>query len=170
VTKLADEYPRETCFLLLDDDAVKSDEDLSLTLWDNDKRSADDLIGRVQLPVRQLISKPNQSFKRTDTLTGFEEADSMIGTLTWSVGFYKKTAFDSALSEKAPESKRVDQGTKGDAEKGAAKKEKADTTTIPPDEEYPSGILSVIVHQINNLERQNLKGGIVGQIGCRYGR
>jgi len=28
----------------------------------------------------------------------------------------------------------------------------------PPDPKWPSGILSVIVHQINNLERKNLKG------------
>jgi hypothetical protein len=39
----------------------------------------------------------------------------------------------------------------------------------PPDPKYPSGILSVVIHQINNLERQNLKGasgdreGMAGQ-------
>ena len=33
-----------------------------------------------------------------------------------------------------------------------------DVRRTPPDPEYPSGVLSVIVHQINNLERQNLRG------------
>ncbi|KAG8895417.1 hypothetical protein FRC01_012379 [Tulasnella sp. 417] len=33
-----------------------------------------------------------------------------------------------------------------------------DVQRTPPDPKWPSGILSVIVHQINNLERQNLKG------------
>lgn len=34
----------------------------------------------------------------------------------------------------------------------------ANVKRTPPDPNYPSGILSVIVHHINNLERQNLKG------------
>jgi hypothetical protein len=33
-----------------------------------------------------------------------------------------------------------------------------DVQRTPPDPKYPSGILSVVIHQINNLERQNLKG------------
>jgi len=33
-----------------------------------------------------------------------------------------------------------------------------DVRRTPPDADYPSGVLSIIVHQINNLERQNLKG------------
>lgn len=37
-------------------------------------------------------------------------------------------------------------------------KEEADALTTPPDPEAPSGVLSVIVHYIANLERQDLKG------------
>jgi Ca2+-dependent lipid-binding protein len=154
-----DRFLRETCFLLLDDDAVKADEDLSLTLWDNDKRSADDLIGRVQIPVRELLAKPNQDFTRTDGLTGFEQADTMIGKLTWSVSYYEKTSFDS--SRKAPQPEKSEQQADEDArsQKGKGKsKDKADARNTPPDEDFPSGVLSVIVHHINNLERQNLKG------------
>ena len=33
-----------------------------------------------------------------------------------------------------------------------------DVSRTPPDPAYPSGILKVVVHQINNLERQNLFG------------
>lgn len=46
----------------------------------------------------------------------------------------------------------------------------ASVERTPPDPRYSSGILSVVIHQINNLERQNLKGasgkdreGSVGQ-------
>ena len=35
---------------------------------------------------------------------------------------------------------------------------KPDVSRTPPDPKYPSGILSVVIHQINNLEKQNLKG------------
>lgn len=48
--------------------------------------------------------------------------------------------------------------------------EEADVTRTPPDPRYPSGVLSVVIHQINSLERQNLKGatgtdreGVAGQ-------
>ena len=34
----------------------------------------------------------------------------------------------------------------------------ADVSRTPPDPNLPSGILKVVVHQINNLERQNLFG------------
>jgi hypothetical protein len=34
----------------------------------------------------------------------------------------------------------------------------ADVERTPPDPKYPSGILSVVIHHINNLERQNLQG------------
>lgn len=33
-----------------------------------------------------------------------------------------------------------------------------DVQRTPPDPNFPSGVLSVVIHQINNLERQNLKG------------
>jgi Ca2+-dependent lipid-binding protein len=36
----------ETCVLLLTADEVKSDEALSLMLWDSDEHTSDDLIGR----------------------------------------------------------------------------------------------------------------------------
>lgn len=45
----------ETAILLLTDDEVKGEEDLSAMLWDSDKRTADDLIGRVTIPVDKLI-------------------------------------------------------------------------------------------------------------------
>ena len=54
------------------------------------RRSADDLIGRVVVSLKQLMKFPNQMHDREDRLTGFEDADSMPGTVTWSVGYYDK--------------------------------------------------------------------------------
>lgn len=34
----------------------------------------------------------------------------------------------------------------------------SDALSIPPSPEYPSGIVSVILHNVNNLENKNLKG------------
>lgn len=88
----------ETTALLVTPDEVKSDEELAVMLWDSDKRSAEfslviipsprylllhsDLIGRIEIPVKDLIQVPNKTFYRTDHLIGFEDADSMPGSLS----------------------------------------------------------------------------------------
>ncbi len=40
-----------------------------------------DLIGRVQVPVKQLMKSLNKMTRRSDKLTGFEDADHMDGVL-----------------------------------------------------------------------------------------
>ena len=42
---------------------------------------ASDLIGRVQVPVKELMSKPGEFVRRTDKLVGFEDATAMSGEL-----------------------------------------------------------------------------------------
>lgn len=56
VTGDVDPVWEETAVLLLSADEVAGEEDLSAMLWDSDKRSADDLVGRVNVPVAALIS------------------------------------------------------------------------------------------------------------------
>lgn len=41
--------------------------------------------------------------------------------------------------------------------------EESSALTTPPSPRYPSGILSVIIHQINSLECQNLNPGATGK-------
>jgi len=86
--------------LLVTQNEVKAEEDLSAMLWDSDKRSAEyvhcfyypvsrveadlpssDLLGRIQIPVKELMSTPNKMFDRVDPLVGFENADKMEGKL-----------------------------------------------------------------------------------------
>lgn len=47
----------ETAVLLVTEDEVKGEEDLSAMLWDSDKRTADDLVGRVNIPVTELMKE-----------------------------------------------------------------------------------------------------------------
>lgn len=47
----------ETAMLLLTEEEVKGEENLSVMLWDSDKRSADDLVGRVTVPVVELMKE-----------------------------------------------------------------------------------------------------------------
>lgn len=77
----------ETAVLLVTEDEVKGEEDLGVMLWDSDKRSADDLVGRVNVPVVELMKDAGRMHRRVDTLKGFEDANDMPGTLYWEVGY-----------------------------------------------------------------------------------
>jgi inosine/xanthosine triphosphate pyrophosphatase family protein len=49
-----------------------------LGLW----LTASDLVGRVQIPVEELMKTPNKMILREDSLMGFEDANDMPGTLS----------------------------------------------------------------------------------------
>lgn len=53
-------------------DEVAAKESLSVQLWDSDERSADDLVGRIHVPLIDLMLSPNKVQNRTDKLMGFE--------------------------------------------------------------------------------------------------
>ncbi|THV04790.1 hypothetical protein K435DRAFT_714363 [Dendrothele bispora CBS 962.96] len=161
----------ETAALLVSDDEIRAGEDVSLMLWDSDRWSNDDLIGRVQIPVKTLINElpKNQMMRREDKLMGFEDADQMDGTLHWSIGYFDKVPLRKELElppetpppppPKTPVEMEMRPGDKA-PNPGARDlpPPPPDVRRTPPDTEFPSGILSIVVHQINNLERQNLRG------------
>jgi hypothetical protein len=116
------------------------------------------LVGRIEIPVSELIENPNQISRRTDKLQGFQDADDMPGQLTWSVGYFSRVDLASYLNKTSAKSKS-EASPAGTPEKVEKKEDCKDLTTkTPPHREFKSGILSVIVHHINNLERANLKG------------
>jgi Ca2+-dependent lipid-binding protein len=78
----------ETAVLLLDTNEVKAAEKLSCQLWDSDRFTADDILGRVEVDVGRLIRRPGQVFDRVDNLVGMKEGSEMPGTLKWSVAYY----------------------------------------------------------------------------------
>ncbi|EPQ58830.1 hypothetical protein GLOTRDRAFT_54343 [Gloeophyllum trabeum ATCC 11539] len=152
----------ETAFLLVTDDEVKAEESVSATLWDSDKRTADDLVGRVNVPLIELMKNPGTMHSRVDKLQGFEDANDMPGTLHWEVGYFDKAPLNKALKKADPQPNVPDVvKDKKQAQETptvADTQEEADALRTPPDPNIPSGILSVIIHQINNLERQDIKG------------
>lgn len=150
----------ETAFLLVSEDELRANEDVSVMLWDSDERSSDDLVGRIQLPVAEIMKNPNKSERRTDKLRGFQDADDMPGSLTWSVGYYSKATLDPGLQENLISNSGHDPVPHGEpaGPKTPAKHMDVSTTNTPPPPRWKSGILSIIIHHINNLERANLKG------------
>jgi hypothetical protein len=168
----------ECAHLLVTKEDLRSDEMLSVQLWDSDKRTADDIVGRVQRRLSELVkgSTLNTFQEFDDGLMGFEDADEMQGKLKWRVGFFEKAELNRALMKKVEEDEkkseaRGDDKTKQHLEEEAKDKattsvdnaEEVDALRTPPDPKYPSGILSLHVHHIVGLERRDVEKGVMGK-------
>lgn len=57
----------ETAFLLVTDEEVKGEEELSATLWDSDKRTADDLVGRTTVPLADIMKNVSVDLVESET-------------------------------------------------------------------------------------------------------
>ncbi|WYZ36748.1 hypothetical protein EsH8_II_000254 [Colletotrichum jinshuiense] len=162
----------ESCGLLVTADLIKADEQLSVELWDSDRSSADDVVGKVELSIQKLIQHPGKMFTQVSKLAGVKAETTMPGELHWEVGFFGKTQFRKALRTDGkdvnlpPELKdkkelQDDKGTIESAEEDAVEH-------TPPDPLWPSGILSIVVHQIVGLELANVKGSNGKRKGREY--
>lgn len=152
----------ESCALLVTSEIIKADEQLSLELWDSDRSSADDVVGKVELSIQKLIQHPGKMFPQCSQLRGVKAESTMPGELHWEVGFFGKTQFRKALRTDGKDPnlpKELRDKAELQDDKGALDNAEEDAVVhTPPDPLWPSGILSVVVHQIVNLELQNIKG------------
>ena len=89
----------ETAILLVNADEVKAGERLVVEVWDSDRFTVDDLLGRVEVGITDLVQRKGEMETRTDSLMGFKEDQIMPGTLAWSVGFYGKVGLDGGLAK-----------------------------------------------------------------------
>lgn len=151
----------ETAFLLVSKEDIRSDESLSLQLWDSDKRTADDIVGRVNKPLRDFLRHPNEFRTFNSDLMGFEDADSMQGKLCWSAAFFEKARLNTALRHKKDTSKYSE--AEKEAERSPSEKDKeqeALALDTPPDEQWRCGVMSVIVKYVAGLERRDVEKGV----------
>ncbi|KAJ9480274.1 hypothetical protein PHBOTO_003500 [Pseudozyma hubeiensis] len=155
----------ETAFLLVSKDDIRANESLSIQLWDSDARTADDIVGRVNVPIKELIRNANSPQDRKDKLMGFEDADDMPGELKWKVTFYEKADFNKALVPKKKEEDmtKVEKETQRGEGSAIDSADEKIALHCPPDPQYPSGILSIIVHHISGLENREVEKGVMGK-------
>lgn len=152
----------ECAALLVTPDIIKADEQLSLELWDSDRSSADDVVGKVELSIQKLIQHPGKMFPQQSTLRGTKAESTMPGELHWEVGYFGKTQFRKALrtNGKDPNLPKELQDKK-ELQQDVGSLDTAEEDAVvhtPPDPLWPSGVVSIIVHQIVNLELANIKG------------
>ena len=152
----------ETAALLITPDYIKADEQLSVELWDSDRNTADDIVGKVELSMQKMIQHPGKMYPQVSKLSGMEEGSEMPGELHWEVGYFGKPKFRPALrtdgkDKNLPDALKNDPSLQDD--KGVLDNADSDAVAhTPPDPLWPSGICGVIVHQIVNLELENIKG------------
>lgn len=162
----------ESCGLLVTSDLVKADEQLSVELWDSDRSSADDVVGKVELSIQKLIQHPGKMFPQVSKLRGVGAESSMPGELYWEVGFFGKTQFRKALrtaGQNVNLPKELADKPEFQDNKGAIDSQEEDAVIhTPPDPLWPSGVLSIVVHQIVGLELANIKGTSGSRKGKEY--
>ncbi|KAM0473445.1 hypothetical protein ACHAPX_008192 [Trichoderma viride] len=162
----------ETCGLLVTSDLIKADEQLSVELWDSDRSSADDEVGKIELSIQELIQHPGKMFQHVSTLSGLKPDTVMPGQLHWEVGFFGKTQFRKALrtdGHNVNVVKELGDRPEFHDDWGTIQNEEEDAAVhTPPDPLWPSGILSVVVHQIVGLELANVKGSNGNRKGREY--
>lgn len=173
-------YWEEQTYMLVGPEELDAQESLRVQLWDSDRTTADDDLGRIELDLKQLMRGKETNGKMQDRIDEFralKDGDSMPGRLEWSVGYFskarlldqqvkkwskdgkfttveqleKKVYADAAekLSETArDETAEIEQQQKADFHAKAEEIVNGST----PSTDYPSGILSVQLHQIVSLE------------------
>ncbi|KAF2148688.1 hypothetical protein K461DRAFT_261430 [Myriangium duriaei CBS 260.36] len=160
----------ECAALLVTPELIKADENLSVELWDSDRHSADDVVGKVELSMQKMIQHPGKMYPQVSKLAGTSDGSEMPGELHWEVGYFGKPQFRPALrtdgkNKALPEALR-DHPELQD-EQGATNTATDDAVQhTPPDPLWPSGVCSIVIHQIVNLELDNIKG----TTGSRKGR
>ena len=162
----------ETAALLVTPELIKADENLSVELWDSDRHTADDIVGKIELSMQKMIQHPGKMYPQVSKLAGMDAGSEMPGELHWEVGYFGKPQFRPALrtdgkNRALPEALRDNPELQDD--KGVTNTETDDAVMhTPPDPLWPSGICSVVVHQIVNLQLDNIKGSNGNRKGREY--
>ena len=93
----------ETAFILVAAEELNAEERLRVQLWDSDRTSADDDLGRIEVDLKELMQNPKSNCKMWDRSDGFlalEGKEEMPGVLDWSIGYYPKTRIQKEQLEK----------------------------------------------------------------------
>lgn len=158
--------------LLVTPELIKADEQLSVELWDSDRSSADDIVGKIELSMQKMIQHPGKMYPQVSKLRGMEVDSEMPGELHWEVGYFSKPKFRPALrtdgkNRNLPKSLQDREELQDD--KGTLNTEDEDAVAhTPPDPLWPSGVCSVVIHQIVNLELENIQGSEGNRKGREY--
>ena len=171
----------ETTFVLVGPDELNAGERLRVQLWDSDRTSADDDLGRVDVDLKELMQDSRSTgrmWDRRDAFKGAEADKQEPGYIEWSVGYFAKTRISEEqlrqqkiepdvktieqLKEKISndterklrEAINRDESRELSQQKAQDLKIREDKMIVsaPPPHDYPTGIFSIQIHNIMGLE------------------
>ncbi|KAK0384147.1 hypothetical protein NLU13_8236 [Sarocladium strictum] len=93
----------EVCYVLVTPQELNVDERLRLQLWDSDRLTADDDLGRIEVDLKQIMKSEESNGKmwhRTDGFRALKSGDNMPGKLEWSIGYFSKARLQECQFEK----------------------------------------------------------------------
>lgn len=162
----------EAAALLVTPEIIKADEQLSVELWDSDRSTADDIVGKVEISIQKILQHPGKMYHIVSKLSGMHAGTEMPGELHWEVGYFRKPRMRPELrtdgkDETLPENMQDHPELKDDSGPIMTDVQDAVVTT-PPDPLWPSGICTVVVHQIVNLSYAKIKGTLGKRKGREY--
>ncbi|KAJ6443028.1 meiotically up-regulated protein [Purpureocillium lavendulum] len=100
----------ETCFVLVTPEELNIEERLRVQLWDSDRFTADDDLGRIEVPLKELMTNEQSKgrmWKRTDGFRALKSGDNMPGKLEWSVGYFSKARIQQDQFDKQTHDRKV---------------------------------------------------------------
>ena len=176
----------EHYMMLVGPGELNADERLRLQLWDSDKTSADDDLGRVEVDLKELMNSEESKGKmwqREDSFVDIDGKSSKPGNVKWEVGYFEKIGltqdqFDTQsydpnvrnlaeLKKKVNESARKklreaprhvrEQETSQQQKQEFYEQEAALMCASSPPKDFPSGILSIQIHSASGLEISSLR-------------
>ncbi|KAK6543529.1 hypothetical protein TWF694_000275 [Orbilia ellipsospora] len=154
-------WEEDTC-ILLHNQQITAGEKLSVQLWDSDRIGKDDMVGRIEFDLHDIIANEGVMQTRSDTLVGEKDGKEVPGKLNWEVGFFKRTEFKKSMKTtgediRVPRELRHKQEFHEEIAVPTAEDDKL-ALNVPPDPNYPTGIVSITIHEIQHLEFERSKG------------
>ena len=143
-------HPRfeETAYILVTSRAIQADESISAELWDSDRLTNDDMLGRTEMNVRELVRKRGELQERQDDLKGFQSESSKSGKLNWSIVYHPLKKLDDrrktdGSDPRIPDELREKSELLDDAAKAESEgKNLPSVMRVPPNPDYVSGVVS----------------------------
>lgn len=164
----------ESAALLVTPELIKANEQLSVELWDSDRNTADDIVGKVEISIQKMIQHPGKMYPMVSSLQGLHAGTEMPGHLHWEVGYFTKPRFRPALQTDGrdpnlPEGMKNEPELQDDKSYYIPHDEQPPVAHTPPDPLWPSGICTIVVHQIVNLQMASNKGTLNNRKNNEYG-
>ena len=103
MTKEMEPSWEETAYLPVTPMELNVDERIRVQLWDSDRFTADDDLGRIEVDLKQLMKQDASNGKMCDRTDGFKALkgdEKLPGKLAWSVGYFSKCRIQKGQFEK----------------------------------------------------------------------